>query len=276
MLKKLLVEKFPRIAFLYRNLRDTKALRVDPKMTKLGFKFNGNVSMENGFFEQKETALVKKLIPNVDIVINVGANIGYYVCHALKHGKKVFAFEPIETNVKYLLRNIKANNWGEGCEIFPVACSNKAGIIEIFGGDTSASLIEGWAGISKKYVNIVPCLTMNDVLGDRLNGKNILIILDIEGGENLALAGATKLLDMSPKPIWLVEISVTTHQPKGTKINPHLLETFEMFWDRGYQSFTANDNLRKISKDEIIRIIDTGLNTLETHNFLFSSEIIRN
>lgn len=269
MLIKLLIEKFPRIALLYRNFRDTNALSEEPKRTKLGFKFIGNRAMEKGLFEAYETKLVKKIFPKVSTVINVGANIGYYVCYALANNKKVFAFEPVETNLKYLLRNIKANNKDKNCEIFPVALSNKAGINNLWGGGTSASLIKGWAGISEKYQTLVPCMTMDNVLGDRLKNTRVLVIVDIEGAENMMLEGAKKLLNMKPRPIWLIEITAETHQPKGTKINPYLLQTFKKFWDKGYQAITVDNHLRKVSKKEIINIVEKQIDTLGTHNFIF-------
>jgi FkbM family methyltransferase len=264
-----LVERFPSVAMAYRQVRDRRALVREPHLTKLGFKFNGNELMENGLFEPIETSLVKQIFPKVDYVVNVGANIGYYVCQALHSNKKVFAFEPIETNLRYLLRNIKANNWQDNCEVFPVALSNKADIIEIYGGGTGASLIKGWAGTPERFSTLVPCLTLNDALGDRLDGENIFVIVDIEGAENMMLEGATRLLEMNPKPIWLVEISGEEHQPNGTKINPYILKTFEKFWERGYESITADQLRRKISKEEILKIIETQVDSLQTHNFLF-------
>ncbi len=93
--------------------------------------------------------------------------------------------------------------------------------------------------------------------------------MDIEGAENLMLEDATTLLNMNPKPIWFVEISREEHQPKGTKINPYLLEKFEKFWSRGYESITADNLLRKVSKEEILKILETQVDILGTHNFLF-------
>lgn len=264
-----LVEQFPSLAMLYRHMRDSIALGKEPDLTNLGFKFNGNEVMEKGLFETIETKIVQKIFPKVDLVINIGANIGYYVCQALNNNKKVIAFEPMDTNLKYLMRNIKANGWQENCEIYPVALSNKTNIVEIYGGGTGASLIKGWAGTPEEYSTLVPCLTIDDVLGNRFDGKNIFIIVDIEGAEKLMLEGATKLLDMIPKPIWLVEISGAEHQPEGIKINPNLLDTFEKFWNRGYESITVNKRLRKISKEEIIKIIEMQADSLEAHNFLF-------
>ncbi len=266
---KSLIDLFPNTANLYRQILDYRAFKSLPDLTNLGFKFNGNQMMENGLFEPVETELVKKMFPHVDVIINVGANIGYYVCHALHGGKRVIAFEPIQNNLKYLLRNIKANNWQHRCEVYPVALSNNTNILKIYGGGTGASIVKGWAGISEKYSSLVPSLKLNDVLGERFQGQKVLIIVDVEGAENMMLEGATTLLDMKPKPIWLVEISAKLHHPKGVDINPNLLETFEKFWSRGYCSFSADNNFRNITKEEINKIILTGFDTLGTHNFLF-------
>lgn len=43
-------------------------------MAKIGFKFNGNISMENNLFEPNETKLVKKILTKVRIV-DTGVNI---------------------------------------------------------------------------------------------------------------------------------------------------------------------------------------------------------
>jgi len=264
-----LIEKFPKISAIYRQLRDSKALNQSPKMTPLGFKFNGNKAMENALFEPFETELVKKIFSKVDVVVNVGANIGYYVCFALKSNKKTIAFEPIDLNLKYLLRNIKANDWENKCEVFPMALGNEVGVTEIYGGGTGASLLKGWAGTPETYSTLVPCSTLDIVLGDRFAGERLFIIMDIEGAENLALEGANKILDMMPKPIWLVEIAGEVHLPKGEKISESILKTFEFFWSRGYISKTADEHMRVIGKLEIEKIIATQVNTLGTCNFIF-------
>jgi len=93
--------------------------------------------------------------------------------------------------------------------------------------------------------------------------------MDIEGAENLALEGANKILDMMPKPIWLVEIAGEVHLPKGEKISESILKTFEFFWSRGYISKTADEHMRVIEKLEIEKIIATQVNTLGTCNFIF-------
>jgi FkbM family methyltransferase len=260
---------FPRLAIFYRTIRDRRYLKIEPIITRMGYKFVGNAAMQNGYFEIEETKLVQKILPHVDIVLNVGANVGYYCCMALSSGKHVIAFEPMPDNLHCLLKNIKSNNWDNMAEVFPLALSNKVGIVEIFGGGTGASLIKGWSGIPEQHIALVPCSTLDTVIGSRLDGKKCFVLVDIEGAEKFFLEGSKSFLVMEPKPIWIVEISITEHQPKGVAINPNLLSTFELFWDKGYESWTANDEFREVCRDEILSAIDSGIDTLKTHNFIF-------
>jgi FkbM family methyltransferase len=264
-----IVERFPKLAMAYRYIRDSWPIYEEPQETKMGFKFAGNQSMQNGLFEPEETRIVKKILSSVNVVINIGANIGYYCCIALSQKKYVIAFEPINLNLQYLLRNIKANSWESRIEIYPIALSNKVGVIEIYGGGTGASLIKGWAGTNEHHVTLVPSSTLDNILGSRFQDKRCFFIVDIEGAEQLMLEGASSIIDMEPKPIWMVEISSSEHQPKGVSINPNLLSTFHIFWDRGYEAWTADKQCRAIHPDEIEAIVRSGMDTLHTHNFLF-------
>lgn len=263
------VERFPALATTYRYLRDSRRLLEKPKITPLGFKLVGNRFMEEGLFEPVETELAKKLLQRADVFINVGANIGYYCCLALNYGKRVVAFEPIGLNLKYLHKNIKANHWEDRIEIFPLALSNKVGTGEIYGGATGASLIKGWAGINQEQGAKITVSTMDNILGSRFQGERCFVLVDVEGAEKDVLEGAQGFLHRHPKSIWMVEVSVTEHQPGGVKINPNLFSTFDAFWRKGYAAWTADKQCRQVYPDEIGQIVKSGKDTLLTHNFLF-------
>ncbi len=254
----------------YRYIKDKKDIYDSPGMTNLGFKFAGNEAMVNGSFEPYETEIIKKLAQKVDLFINVGANIGYYCCLSLQQGTKVIAFEPINNNLQYLFRNIKSNGWQEKIEVFPLALSNKAGLIDIYGEGTGASLVKGWAGTPEDDVTIVSCTTMDSVIGEKYAGKQCLLLVDVEGAERLMLEGSSQLLRMTPKPIWVVEISITEHLVGENKINPNLLQTFDIFYQNNYRVWTADKDCRSIERSEIASIVETGINTIKTHNFIFS------
>jgi FkbM family methyltransferase len=253
-------------------VRDTWQLYDDPVETPLGFKMVGNSLMQTGEYEPQETQIAIEILPHVDVFINIGANIGYYCCVALHYGKQhchIVAFEPIYHNLFYLLQNIKINHWESRVEIYPVALSNKPGVIEIFGGGPQASLIEGWGRRPDQYVTLVPASTLDSVIGSRFQGKQCFVIVDIEGAEQMMLEGAQSFVNQHPKPVWMIEVSISEHQPEGVIVNPKLLSTFHFFWNRGYESWTADRQCRPVYPDEIERVATGGTDTFSTHNFLF-------
>jgi FkbM family methyltransferase len=269
---KAIAKQYPYAASIYRAIRYGPIIIPPPAMTPMGFKFSGSEAVANGVYEPDETRLVKKLLPDIDCTINIGANIGYYACIALNANVPVIAFEPIELNVQYLLNNIASNKFEAKAEIFPIALSDCPGVLNIYGGGSGASLIKGWAGTADDFSCLVPSTTLDRVLGNRFNHEQLLIIVDIEGAENRMLDASILMLDMNPRPLWLVEINGTVNQPKGVGMNPYLLETFEKFWSRGYKSVMAGEKLRNIDKAEISRSAETGIDIGGSHNFLFYDE----
>jgi FkbM family methyltransferase len=265
-----IVEQIPPIARAYRNIRDRAQLKRRPVQTPLGFLLVGNRSMEEGDFEPQETRLVESILPLVDNVVDVGANIGYYVCLARSRSKHVIAFEPIALNVQLLLRNIEVNGWTDGFEIFPLAVSNRCGIARMRGGGTGASLISGWAGVSEDYASNLPVTTLDTTLNSRLCGQRSLFIIDVEGAEADVLAGAAAQLALTPKPFWIVEIIFS--QRGGIGKNPNFNRPFETFWKNGYDCWTANDDRRAVSAEMIRDMDESGIDNLHCTNFLFADK----
>jgi FkbM family methyltransferase len=262
-----IIEKLPGVARAYRELRDSSSLRKAACLTPLGFKFVGNREMQEGRFEPEETELIASILPTVEVVVDIGANMGYYCCLARHHGKAVIAFEPIWLNAQYLLKNVESNQWRDGVELFILAASDFIGVAKIFGGGTGASLIPGWAGTAASYVTYVPTSTVDHVLGTRLYGRKSLIIIDVEGAEHRVLSGAAKQLGSVPKPIWMVEI--IAEQRGGIGTNPNYRRTFQFFWKNGYEAWTASAKPRLVTPLEVDRCIESGVNTILAPNILF-------
>lgn len=241
-------------------------------VTPQGFKLYGNRHMLAGTFEPLETRVVSRLLQSSDIVVNVGANIGYYCCLAAQAGKRVIAFEPVDLNVRHLLANLLANNWADQVEIFPVALGPAPGILSLYGGGTGASLVRGWAHSPDSHANLTPINTLDATLGDRLTGRRPLMIVDIEGAEYIMLQGAARTLAATPRPTWLLEVNITQHQPSGVALNPRLGETFDLFWNQGYEAWAVLPTPRLVDHDEIAAIRAGGPDTLGTISFVFAAE----
>jgi len=268
MLKKFIRRKFPGLLQHRIDIRDWLDRNSPPLVTRWGFTLAGHEAMASGNFEPDETSLIRETLEDVDILINVGANVGYYCCHALSMGIPVIAVEPIKRNLHYLLKNIINNGWSQSVEVFPIALGESNNILEIWGGGTGASLIKGWASTPPEYVTHVPILTLDRILGDTIKGKRALILVDIEGGEFRMLQGAFETLRNEPKPLWIVEIASTEHLPKGTTMNPNYSETFKLFFNCGYSAVTANSKMENISQIEIDKVF-SGSKKLDVHNFMF-------
>lgn len=265
---KLIIERTPQLAQLYRNSRDILDRNMVSMSTPWGFSLSGHKLMASGSHEPQETKIVRELLNEVNFLVNVGANVGYYCLHALNLVKSVIAIEPIPRNVHYLLRNIHENGYGNLTEVFPVALGAKPDILKMWGGGTGASLIKGWAGTPNSYVTQVPVLTLDRILGNTLENKKTLILVDIEGAEFAMLQGAMHTLRSTPKPIWLIKIGSTAHQPEGIRVNPNLVATFELFFDNGYTAVTADKQQKQILMDDVISVAE-GRSDFTVHNFIF-------
>src|SRR5207245_2930011 len=87
-----------------------------------------------GVWEKDVTAYLMKLIESGMVVVDIGANVGYYTLLAAEkvgsHGK-VLAFEPEPSRYALLEKNVRANDLKN---VIPVqkAVSNKTGAARLY------------------------------------------------------------------------------------------------------------------------------------------------
>lgn len=226
----------------------------------------GNSAMEKGDYEPEETALIRDLLEEADVFVDVGANIGFFTCLARSAGKYSIAVEPLAQNLDYLYSNIDANGWGD-VEVHPVGLGGQPGIATLYGGGTGASLIRGWAGASLLLQRKISISTLDILLGDRFPGKKLLIKVDVEGAEFALMQGAGNILRRAPAPVWIMEIGLTEHRQEG--FNSEFAKTFEVFWNHGYQSWTADSERRATTKEDVERWVNSRKKEFGGRNYLF-------
>lgn len=115
------------IQYLLKQLKSNFAVVQGHKMF-LDSKDSLGLSLK-GVHEEFETELVKRMIKRGDVVLDIGANIGYYTLIFAKivgEDGKVFAFEPDPTNFALLKRNVEINGY-KNILLVQKAVSNKSG-----------------------------------------------------------------------------------------------------------------------------------------------------
>jgi FkbM family methyltransferase len=152
--------------------------------------------------EQLRTSLTRGMV-----TWDVGAYIGYYVLlmHGLT-GAPVVAFEPDADNVRRLTEHLDVNRVGD-VELVQKAVSDTGEPLRFVGA--------GEWGTVRDDGEVVECTTLDAVLAD--HPPPGLVLMDIEGGEDRALAGARRLVE-EIRPIWVIEL----HWEAGLRAAEHL------------------------------------------------------
>jgi FkbM family methyltransferase len=229
--------------------------KVNEYYTLFGYKLKtrnyiANKLMVNSSFEMTEMSILKNLIEESDVFIDIGANIGYYTCMACSLSKMVLAFEPQQQNIACLLDNVLINNWTQLIEIYPIGLGKQPDILTLYGASgPSASLLNGWAGYSNKFRKLIPVNSLDNILSDRFSNKKITIKIDVEGAEYDVLKGALSTLRRTYKPSWFLEICLDQFHPNG--FNPYFEETFNIFFENGYEAHVADATKKIVTVQDI-------------------------
>ena len=248
--------------------------RTTEVQTPLGFKLSTGFhpaynQMRNGTFELEETALIARLLEQVDRFVDVGANLGYYTCLALQKGRDVMAVEPQPRNLKNLYRNLVSNGWQDSAEVMLVALSDAPGLMLLYGASgPSASLLRNWAGYSPRYSQLVAVSTLDNLLAGRFKGERLLIKIDVEGAEYAVLNGAPLTLRRDIAPMWLLEVCLHEFHPAG--FNPDFLRVFQLFWEHGYEAYTAEAQPRLVPRERVQAWWSNRRTDSESFNYIFA------
>ena len=149
----------------------------------------------NGIHEKIITNLIKKEIHSGDVVLDIGAHIGYYTlqfANLVGPTGKVYAFEPEPKNFELLKKNVQINKH-DNVVLIQKIVSDKDGIVEFFISkfDSIGNKLfkSNEAGSSIK----IESTTLDEYFKD-LKKKIDFIKMDIQGGEGKAILGMKNLL----------------------------------------------------------------------------------
>lgn len=207
----------------------------------------GNVITTTGNYEAYETSIILENIKKGDIVVDVGANIGFHtLLFADKVGPegKVYTFEPDPISYKILLQNIQANHF-KNIIAKPLAISNKKIKLDLYKSKNNY-------GDNRVYASDIPSAKLK-VQADSLDNllkmffygaqRVTLLKIDTQGFEPFVIEGAKKLIKKH-KPILFFEYwpyGYLQSKSDGTAMLNYLKKIYN-------DLYLINDNNEKITR----------------------------
>jgi FkbM family methyltransferase len=162
-----------------------------------------------GTYEFDKRLAFEAAVTDGSVVLDVGAHVGYYTLLAsvvVGPGGKVFAFEPLHGNRRYLQRHLRLNNI-ENVTVIDAAVSNHTGVAWFQEGQTSST-----GRIAPDGALQIRTVALDDLVARGEIPLPSHIKIDIEGAEVAALLGARSILQMSHPTLFIATHSRDIHQ----------------------------------------------------------------
>ena len=162
-------------------------------------------------YEPSVTKAVLSLIRSEDIVIDIGANVGYYTLLAARqvgNVEEVYAFEADPDNFNILTENIALNSFAN---VTPVrkAVSNRTGKTKFYIKDSMSHSLCDHTVLPTRASITVDTVALDDFICNcptEVRKRISLIKMDIEGAEPLALEGMAEFLRSKKKLTMISEL----------------------------------------------------------------------
>lgn len=155
-----------------------------------------------GVYEAQDTSLLRGILREGDVFVDVGAHIGYYSLLAARRGARVVAVEPCPQTFALLRENVKdipsvttlqCACWNEECEklLYPGRPDNLG----------MASFMR-----ARGRPVVVQAVTLDGLLDSLCLSREVdFLKIDVEGAELEVLQGAGGIIEASPHLVMLVE-----------------------------------------------------------------------
>ena len=213
----------------------------------------------SGVFGPRDTQTVKDNVFSGNIVVDLGANIGYFTCLLAKivgEGGKVFAFEPDPRNLKLLRRNIQENNY-KNVIIADKAVSDVNGSCTLYSSQKKFGANRIFESKKNQTQDFIPIKSETICLDDYFEKQNLLkkidfIKIDIEGSEFRAFNGMKKILELNNNLKIFTEIAPSLLEDAGSSGK----QVLDFLQEHKFINFFISDNrkntLSKITKNELL------------------------
>ena len=206
-----------------------------------------------GKYEPYESQLILREVKEGDVVIDIGANIGYYsILLADKVGVngKVYAFEPNKICFEILKKNVEKSGLNN-VVLVNKAVSDKKGINKLFISEENYGDHKLFKDKKNRINKVIKTVKLDDFFKNREEKINFIKI-DSQGWEPAIIEGSKKIIKRD-RPTIFFEYSPMSY--KMAKLNG---ERMMAFMKRIYKKIFLIDEwfyiYRNLSKDKIDKI----------------------
>jgi len=170
------------------------------------------VELMSGIREPNATRYLATLLRNDDVILDIGANIGYYVAveRHFAPGASIHAIEPVPANLALLRQNAPS-----GVTIHPVAISDHTGTDPIYIPDHCnwATLNRQHAGTLAGVHEVQVGVTTLDRFCEEHDLAPTFLRMDVEGSEAAILKGASNLIASGQPLKMMIELHALSRPP---------------------------------------------------------------
>jgi FkbM family methyltransferase len=237
---------------------------------------NRNMFLD-GCFEPVESALIGQVIRRGDVVLDIGAYIGWYTTlfsRLVGAAGEVHCFEPEPGSFEILRENIALNGAGN---VFPnrTAVSSETGTTDIYSFEKSSRAHASLSPLGREdcYASSCETNTINRYLDVSKVEKVDFVKIDAEGSELKAIEGGGGLFFGDSPPVLMLEINENTASHFGYAP----CDMLRFLHDKGgYDFFRATaGGLQRLSSVEECEHGDNVLGFIESHHRDRMKHVIR-
>ena len=198
----------------------------------------------NEIVEPVETQLFNDIIKNGEVLVDVGANIGYFTLLMAKLSGptgKIFSFEPEDNNFELLDKNVKCNNY-QNIVLEKKGVSDHNGTNKFFlstkntGMHSLQKIRDGSKEIKIDVIKLDDYFSTLDLVE-----KISLIKIDVEGAEFQVLNGMKTILKNENLRL-LIEFIPEHLEKHGT--NPS--DVLKILDDNNFELYQINENTKEL------------------------------
>lgn len=186
-----------------------------------------------------ETEVIKKIVQKDDIVLDIGACMGYYTLIFAKlvgPQGKVFAFEPEIKNFAILRKNVEKSNY-QNVTLINKAVSCKTEKTKLYLSDYHLADHRIYDSRDNRKFIEIEAIRLDEYFKN-YNSKINFIKMDVQGSEERVIQGMLTLLQRNKKIKCLMEFWPAGLEKSGT--NPQ--KFVNLLRENGFQIYELNDS----------------------------------